>query len=141
MMVALAAASPASPHAWAAPAPGVEHLHIDEGNVDLFRFDLTLFRADVAVPGAGGPITAGELRRETGAELVVNGGLFDTDGRPLGLRIVSGRKLIKLRGVVGVDPDARIVAMLGARSDFARGNGVATEQYALTETSRNRSLN
>lgn len=33
-----------------------------------------------------------------------------------------------------VDPDARIVAMLGARSDFARGNGVATEQHALTGT-------
>jgi len=26
---------------------------------------------------------------------------------------------------------ASIVAMLGARSDFARGNGVATEQHAV----------
>ena len=32
------------------------------------------------------------------------------------------------------NPDARIVAMLGARSDFARGNGVATEQHAVTGT-------
>jgi integrase len=33
-----------------------------------------------------------------------------------------------------VDPDARVVAMLGARSDQARGNSVATEARALTET-------
>ena len=33
-----------------------------------------------------------------------------------------------------VDPDARIVAMLGVRSDFARDNGVATEQHAVTGT-------
>jgi hypothetical protein len=81
LMLALAAAVPASPARWATPAPGVEHLHVDEGNIDLFRFDLAGFRADVAVPGAGGPVTAAELRRETGAALVVNGGFFDTDGR------------------------------------------------------------
>ena len=62
-----------------------------------FASNLTRFRADVAVPGAGGPMTAAELRRESGAALVINGGFFDTDGRSLGLRIASGRKLIKLR--------------------------------------------
>ena len=98
---ASSAPSPApSPASWTTVAPGAEHLHIDDGNVDLFRFDLTRFRADVAVPGAGGPMTAAELRRESGAALVINGGFFDTDGRSLGLRIASGRKLIKLRAVV-----------------------------------------
>jgi hypothetical protein len=33
-----------------------------------------------------------------------------------------------------VDPDVRIIAMLGARSDFACGNGVATEQHAIPGT-------
>ena len=32
-----------------------------------------------------------------------------------------------------VDPDARIVAMLGARSDFAGGNGVATDHTPSRE--------
>ena len=103
-MLVLAAVAPASsapaPASWATVAPGAEHLHVDDGNIDLFRFDLTRFRADVAVPGAGGPMTAAELRRESGAALVVNGGFFDTDGRSLGLRIASGRQIIKLRAVV-----------------------------------------
>lgn len=103
-MLALASVAPSapspSPAAWNTLAPGAEHLHVDDGNIDLFRFDLTRFRADVAVPGAGGPMTAAELRREAGAALVVNGGFFDTDGRSLGLRVASGRQIIKLRAVV-----------------------------------------
>jgi hypothetical protein len=55
-MLAVAAVAPAPPApsaSWAAPAPGVEHLHVDEGNVDLFRFDLTRFRA-ARIPVAHG---------------------------------------------------------------------------------------
>src|SRR6187399_1609900 len=101
MMLVVAAVAAATPSpAWTALAPGAEHLHVDDGDIDLFRFDLTRFRADVAVPGAGGPMTAAELRRESGAALVVNGGFFDTNGRSLGLRVASGRQLIKLRAVV-----------------------------------------
>jgi hypothetical protein len=33
-----------------------------------------------------------------------------------------------------VDPDSRIVAMLGARADHSRGNGVANGPRALTGT-------
>jgi hypothetical protein len=90
----------AAPPQWTPVAPGAERLHIDQGDIDLFRFDLARYRADVAVPGPGGPQTASELRRETGAALVVNGGFFDTNGRSLGLRIASGRQIIKLRAVV-----------------------------------------
>ena len=71
-----------------------------EGAIDLFRFDLETYRADVVVPGAAKPATAAALRRQVGAALVVNGGFFDTEGRPLGLRIADGRKLIGLRAVV-----------------------------------------
>jgi uncharacterized protein YigE (DUF2233 family) len=120
-MLALAVAAPVAPVPWAAPAPGVEHLHVDEGNIDLIRFDLTRFRADVAVPGAGGPMTAGELRRETGAALVVNGGFFDTDGRSLGLRVASSRKLIKLRAVV----DWGVLVIRDGRADIVHSRDFA----------------
>jgi len=96
---AAAAATPAAP-GWTALAPGAEHLHVDEGAIDLFRFDLETYRADVVVPGAAKPATAAALRRQAGAALVVNGGFFDTEGRPLGLRIADGRKVIGLRAVV-----------------------------------------
>jgi uncharacterized protein YigE (DUF2233 family) len=96
---AAVAAAPAAP-GWTALAPGAEHLRVEEGAIDLFRFDLEVFRADVVVPGAAKPATAAALRRQTGAALVVNGGFFDTEGRPLGLRIANGRQLIGLRKVV-----------------------------------------
>jgi len=124
-MLALAGLAPAasspSASAWTALAAGAEHLHIDDGDIDLFRFDLTRFRADVAVPGAGGPMTAAELRRDSGAALVVNGGFFDTDGRSLGLRIASGRQLIKLRAVV----DWGVLIIRDGRADIVHSRDFA----------------
>lgn len=96
---AAAAATPAAP-GWTARAPGAEHLRVDDGKIDLFRFDLETYRADVVVPGAAKPATAAALRKQAGAALVVNGGFFDTEGRSLGLRIADGRQLIGLRKVV-----------------------------------------
>jgi uncharacterized protein YigE (DUF2233 family) len=96
---AAAAATPAAP-GWTALAPGAEHLRVEESKIDLFRFDLETYRADVVVPGAAKPATAAALRQQAGAALVVNGGFFDTEGRPLGLRIADGRKVIGLRKVV-----------------------------------------
>jgi uncharacterized protein YigE (DUF2233 family) len=81
-------------------APGAEHRHVDEGAIELFRFDLEAFRADVVVPGAAKAATAVALRKQTGAALVVNGGFFDTEGRSLGLRIADRRQVIGLRKVV-----------------------------------------
>jgi exopolysaccharide biosynthesis protein len=128
-MLALAALAPApsspsppsSPPSWATLAPGAELLHVDDGNIDLFRFDLTRFGADVAVPGAGGAMTAGELRRESGAALVVNGGFFDTDGRSLGLRVASGRQIIKLRAVV----DWGVLVVRDGRADIVHSRDFA----------------
>ena len=99
LLIALAAAAPAAPSApaWTALASGAEHLHVDAGAIELFRFDLEMFRADVVVPGAVKPATAAALRKQAGAALVVNGGFFDTEGRSLGLRIADGRKVIGLR--------------------------------------------
>ena len=96
---AAAAATPAAP-GWTALAPGAEHLRVEEGQIDLFRFDLEAFRADVVVPGAAKPATAAAVRKQAGAALVVNGGFFDTEGRSLGLRIADGRQVIGLRKVV-----------------------------------------
>jgi uncharacterized protein YigE (DUF2233 family) len=104
LLLALAAAPPASAapaSGWTALAPGAEHLYVDAGAIELFRFDLEAFRADVVVPGAAKPATAAALRKQAGAALVVNGGFFDTAGRSLGLRIADGRKVIGLRP--GVD--------------------------------------
>jgi hypothetical protein len=98
---AVAGAAPAPAPGWTALAPGAEHLRVETGAIDLFRFDLETFRADVVVLGAAKPATATELRQQqAGATLVVNGGFFDTEGRPLGLRIADGRKVIGLRAVV-----------------------------------------
>jgi len=97
LMFALVAAAPPAAPGWTALAPGAEHRRVEAGAIELFRFDLEAFRADVVVPGAAKPATAAALRKQAGAALVVNGGFFDTEGRSLGLRIADGRKVIGLR--------------------------------------------
>jgi hypothetical protein len=84
---------------WRAVAPGAERLRVDEDGLtlELFRFDLEKFRAEVVVPGAEHPKTASVLRAETRAVAAVNGGFFDERGRSLGLRVAGGNTLIKLR--------------------------------------------
>jgi uncharacterized protein YigE (DUF2233 family) len=126
----LTAAPPAAPQqagpAWKPLAPGAEHLRVEAGAIDLFRFDLEAFRAEVAVPGAGKPATALELRRQAGAVLVVNGGFFDTDGRPLGLRIADGRKVIGLRAVV----DWGVLVLRPGRAAIVHSRDYATAAAA-----------
>jgi uncharacterized protein YigE (DUF2233 family) len=122
--------SPASP-AWVPLAPGAEHLRIDPGPIELYRFDLEAFRADVAVPGAAKPATAAELRRQTGAVLVVNGGFFDTEGRPLGLRIADGRKVIGLRSVV----DWGVLVLRPGRAAIVHSRDYATAAAAAPAVS------
>jgi hypothetical protein len=113
--------------AWRAVAPGVERQTVahDSGAIEFLRFDLERFRADVVVPGVGQPKRAAAARVEAGALAAVNGGFFDTDGRPLGLRIAGGRVVLKLRprvdwGVLVVrDRRARIVHSREYRPDPA----------------------
>jgi hypothetical protein len=85
--------------AWETVGAGVEHLHLTEAGVDveLVRFDLDHFRPEVVVLGAERPRTAAALREETGAAAAVNGGFFDEDWKPLGLRIAGGKIVIGLR--------------------------------------------
>jgi uncharacterized protein YigE (DUF2233 family) len=85
---------------WQPLAEGAHRLSVPEGEAQLFRFQLSHFRADVVVTGAARPLTAADLRKEQRAALAVNGGFFDEDGRPLGLRIARGRTIIGLRSRV-----------------------------------------
>ena len=54
LTVALVGPAPASP-GWTLLAPGAEHRRLEAGAIELFRFDLEAFRADVVVPGAAKP--------------------------------------------------------------------------------------
>ncbi len=116
-----AAEPPRVPVAWANLAPGASRAELvaaaGQAKILLYRFALAQFRADVAV-GAGGPPareTAAALVRRRGAVAAVNGGFFNEQGAPLGLRIAGGRERAPLRpkadwGVLVLDEArARIV--------------------------------
>jgi hypothetical protein len=94
----LLATLPAAP-AWQPIAPGAEHLHVDEDGLrlELLRFDLARFRAEVTVLGPDQPRTAAALRQERGAVAAINGGFFDEQWRSLGLRVCNGKTVIGLR--------------------------------------------
>jgi uncharacterized protein YigE (DUF2233 family) len=100
---------------WRTVARGIEHLGLAAFDADLVRFDLAHHRVDVLVPGARAPLTAAHARAQEAAIAAVNGGFFDTEGRPLGLRIAGGKTVLGLRprvdwGVLEVRRDhARIV--------------------------------
>jgi hypothetical protein len=114
---------------WTVVAAGAERAAVDDGavHIDLLRFDLDRFDAEVVVaarerpkharvwlPGQGH--TAAEVLHRTPAVVaVVNGGFFDQNGRSLGLRVTHDDIVVPLRGKVdwGVfyvtDHRARIV--------------------------------
>jgi uncharacterized protein YigE (DUF2233 family) len=84
---------------WEAVAEGVSLRHDDDCDGELLRFDLQRFSASVVVPGPRRPLTAARARAEAGPQtvLAINGGFFDTAGASLGLRIVNGKIIQKLR--------------------------------------------
>lgn len=84
---------------WEALAEGVAWRHDDACDGELLRFDLQRFSASVIVPGPARPLTAAGARAEggPGTVLAINGGFFDTAGASLGLRIVNGKVVQKLR--------------------------------------------
>jgi hypothetical protein len=84
---------------WQPIAPGAERLRLDQNGVrlELFRFDLDKYQAEVMVLGPERPRSASALRTETGAVAAVNGGFFDEKWRSLGMRIAGGKTVIGLR--------------------------------------------
>ena len=82
---------------WQPVAEGLQMGHLPLGRTELFRVDLERYPTAVVVPGKAAPKTAAEMRAERGALLAVNGGFFDENGKPLGLRIENGETRIKLR--------------------------------------------
>ncbi len=94
-VIAVIAAGPP----WRAVGSGVEHMTmVDDGiHAEFVRFDLARYRPEVVVLGANGARTAVAARTEASAAAAVNGGFFDTDWRPLGLRIAAGKTIVKLR--------------------------------------------
>ena len=68
--------------------------------LELYRFDLRLFRLAVVLPKGKvpKPQRAEEvIHGAADAVAAVNGGFFDENGRPLGLRIVAGNIVVPLR--------------------------------------------
>jgi len=84
---------------WETVAAGVSARHDDACDDELLRFDLQRFSASVVVPGPRRPLPAARARAEggPGVVLAINGGFFDTSGASLGLRIVNGKIVQKLR--------------------------------------------
>jgi uncharacterized protein YigE (DUF2233 family) len=122
LMVTAAATAPAAPApiAWREMQAGAAQATLEASDgkkIRLFRFELALYIAKVVV-GAGRPPhleTAAALLHRLHAVAVVNGGFFDENRAPLGLRIASGRTRVPLRprvdwGILVLQgPSARII--------------------------------
>jgi exopolysaccharide biosynthesis protein len=93
----LSAEPPAAAASWRTVAPGIEQLHLEDGDAELVRFDLGQYEADIVVPGPRRPLTAAAARSQAGGVLAVNGGFFDEHGRSLGLRIADGKVAVPTR--------------------------------------------
>jgi len=78
---------------------GLEHRLIEARDVqaDLLRFDLNQFDAEVEMPGPQSPLTAADAVSAYQATAAVNGGFFDPQWRPLGMRISHGNSRVPLR--------------------------------------------
>jgi uncharacterized protein YigE (DUF2233 family) len=85
--------------AWHRLEKGLEHRLIEARDVqaDLLRFDLSQFDADVELTGAQAPLTAAEAASTHHATAAINGGFFDPQWRPLGMRISHGVSRVPLR--------------------------------------------
>ncbi len=131
---------------WKTLAPGAERGSAAAGDVrlEMFRFDLERYDAEVVVGGrgraaragigmAGSSHTAAEVLRGGGAGgaagqivAVVNGGFFDGNGRSLGLRMTHGAAAVPLRSHVdwGVFSVAARRARIVHSRDFVAEPGI-----------------
>jgi len=100
---------------WQTIAPGAERLRLEEPTrLELFRFDLEKYRAEVVVLGPERLRSASALRAETGAVAAINGGFFDERWRSLGMRIGRGKTMIGLRPRV----DWGVLVVKGGRAQI-----------------------
>ena len=67
----------------------------DGKRYEVHTWPLVLARYDVTIEDVGMTTALDRVLERTGAELVVNGGFFDTETRPLGLAISNGAVLSK----------------------------------------------
>ena len=113
---------------WRPVVPGLERRSEERAGVktEALRIDLTRLRVRVATARGLGEraLTAREFAERTGALAVVNGGFFDPEWHPVGLRISGGRPVGgSLRPGLGAlvligDRSARARVVLG--SDLSR---------------------
>ena len=90
--------------------------------VRAWSFDLA--RHDLRIEDAAMTTALDAILTRTGAELVVNGGFFDPEGRPVGLAISDGVILSKLAGLSGgvLTYDGSRARLFSAE-DYAAGDG------------------
>lgn len=120
--LALAVGATEAPR-WRQVHQGVHHRRLEPRDVqaDLIRFDLDRHKVGVLVPGKRGPLTAAQAAAENEALLAINGGFFDPQWRPLGLRVSQGQVIVPLRP--NVDWGVLTVAGQRARIVHSREHG------------------
>jgi hypothetical protein len=130
---------------WKTLAPGAERGTSGEAadRLEMFRFDLERYDAEVVVGGrerpaaarvwmAGARHSAAEiLHRAGGVVAVVNGGFFDDRGRSLGMRLVHGAAAVPFRD--HVDWGVFVVADRRARIVHSRDFAVASNIQAAIQ--------
>lgn len=92
------------------PVAGVEHRHIVlQNSAESATFDLAFFPTNSAtlrvIDNPGGSETLADVMRRKNFIAGVNGGYFDTQFRPLGLRVIDGTRrspVIRARLLTGV---------------------------------------
>lgn len=94
---------------WHTLAPGFEYQDLNNqslkpwAHIHVFRIDLKRYRLAISLAkqlnthDTTGSIT--QFAAQTGASLAINGGFFDKDYRPLGLRMQSGKILNPIRNI------------------------------------------
>lgn len=100
------AASLSAQSSWQTLAPGIEYQDLQTfltpwSHVHVFRIQLSQHPlALVSARSIGVKMAfASELAKASHAQLAVNGGFFDSQFRPLGLRIREGKKINPLKGI------------------------------------------
>lgn len=92
---------------WQVVAPGIEYLDLADRNlvpwshIHVFRLDLKKQRLDVVTAEALSKTNASveDLAQHKKALIAINGGFFDTEYKPLGLRVGDHHQYSKLKSI------------------------------------------